>query len=129
MPNQPPRESTIARAPWPQRLLGASGALLVAGATALAAYAAHGADGEVRAHLYMAALFAFGNGVGLAALAPRAAGRPGLLALAALLAGTLVFAGSLVSAKLLGEPTMAAPWGGGLMIGGWLLLAADMLRR
>jgi uncharacterized membrane protein YgdD (TMEM256/DUF423 family) len=117
------------RAPLPQRLFGASGALLAAAATALAAYAAHGAAGEVRAHLYMAALFAFGNGIGLAALAARAGGRLGLLALAALLAGTLVFAGSLVSAKLLGEPTMAAPWGGGLMIAGWLLLAADRLRR
>jgi uncharacterized membrane protein YgdD (TMEM256/DUF423 family) len=127
MPNQSPRDPM--RAPLPQRLFGASGALLAAAATALAAYAAHGAGGEVRAHLYMGALFAFGNGIGLAALAARAGGRLGLLALAALLAGTLVFAGSLVSAKLLGEPTMAAPWGGGLMIAGWLLLAADRLRR
>lgn len=129
MTNPPSPDSTFARGPLPPRLLGASGAVLAAAATALAAYAAHGADGEVRAHLYMAALFAFGNGVGLAALAPRTRRRLGLFALAALLAGTLVFAGSLVSAKLLGEPTMAAPWGGGLMIGGWLLLAADLLRR
>jgi uncharacterized membrane protein YgdD (TMEM256/DUF423 family) len=129
MPNHSSPDPAFARVPLPQRLLGASGALLAAAATALAAYAAHGADGEIRAHLYMAALFAFGNGIGLAALAPRAARRPGLLALAALLAGTLVFAASLVAAQALGVPTMAAPWGGGLMIGGWLLLAADLLRR
>lgn len=129
MPNQSSPDPVSVRVPLPQRLLGASGAVLAAAATALAAYAAHGADGEIRAHLYMAALFAFGNGIGLAALAPRTTRRLGLLALTALLAGTLLFAGSLVSAKLLGEPTMAAPWGGGLMIGGWLLLAADVLRR
>lgn len=127
MPHPP--VPAAAHVPLPQRLLGASGALLAAGATALAAYAAHGAEGEVRTHLYMAALFAFGNGIGMAALAPRAARWPGLLALAALLAGTLVFAGSLVSAQAMGVPSMAAPWGGGLMIGGWLLLAADLLRR
>jgi uncharacterized membrane protein YgdD (TMEM256/DUF423 family) len=124
-----PKVPGAAPAALPQRLLGASGPLLAACATALAAYAAHGAEGEVRAHLYMAALFAFGNGIGLAALAPRASRRLGLLALSALLAGTLVFAGSLVAAKVSGVPTMAAPWGGYLMIGGWLLLAADLLRR
>jgi uncharacterized membrane protein YgdD (TMEM256/DUF423 family) len=126
---QHPPVPAIASVTLPRRLIGASGALLAAGATALAAYAAHGADGEVRAHLYMAALFAFGNGIALAALAPRTTRRLGLLALAALLAGTLVFVASLVSARVLGVPTMAAPWGGGLMIGGWLLLACDYLRH
>jgi uncharacterized membrane protein YgdD (TMEM256/DUF423 family) len=111
------------------RLSGASGAVLAAAGTALAAYAAHGVDGEVRAHLYMAALFAFGNGIALAALAPRAARMAGAVALVALLAGSVLFAGSLVAARMFGVPSMAAPWGGMLMIGGWLALAVDLARR
>jgi uncharacterized membrane protein YgdD (TMEM256/DUF423 family) len=111
------------------RLAGASGAVLAAAGTALAAYAAHGADGEVRAHLYMAALFAFGNGIALAALAPRGARAAGAVALLALLAGTVLFAGSLVAARLFGVPTMSAPWGGMLMVIGWLALALDLARR
>ncbi|GAB3732346.1 DUF423 domain-containing protein [Luteimonas pelagia] len=109
--------------------MGAAGAMLAAAGTALAAYAAHGADGEVRAHLYMAALFAFGNGVALAALAPRAARPGGAVPLLLLLSGTVLFAGSLVAARLFGVPSMAAPWGGMLMIVGWLVLAVDLARR
>jgi uncharacterized membrane protein YgdD (TMEM256/DUF423 family) len=111
------------------RLSGAAGATLAAAGTALAAYAAHGADGEVRAHLYMAALFAFGNGIALAALAPRAVRIGGAAPLLLLLVGTLLFAGSLVAARLFGVPSMAAPWGGMLMIVGWLVLAIELARR
>ena len=48
-----------------------------------------------------------------------------LLALAMLLAGTLLFSGSLVGAVFAGLPTTLAPFGGGLLIAGWLLHATD----
>jgi len=111
------------------RALTAVGAVLAAIAIALAAYAAHGAIGEVRVHLQMAALFAFGHGIALAALAPHATRPLARLALAAMLLGVLMFSGSLTAAHFLGTPTMLAPFGGSLMIVAWLVFAADALRR
>lgn len=111
------------------RALTAGGAVLAAAAIALSAYAAHGAPGEGRAHLQMAALLAFGHGIALAALASRA-GRPlARIALAAMLLGVAMFSGSLVAAHFLGTPTMPAPYGGSLLILAWLAFAADALRR
>ena len=43
-----------------RRWLGAIGSMLASVAVALAAYAAHGADGEAQARLTQAAAFAFG---------------------------------------------------------------------
>lgn len=111
------------------RVLTAAGAVLAAAAIALSAYAAHGAGGEVGAHLQMAALFAFGHGIALAALAPHATRRLMRIALAAMLLGVLMFSGSLAAAHLLGTPTMLSPYGGSLMILAWLGFAADALRR
>ena len=111
------------------RLLGAAGSVLAAAAVALAAYAAHGADAAAQPRLAQAAAFAFGHGLALAALAPLAPGRPGRLALVALLAGVLLFSGSLAAGALLGTPTALAPFGGLLMIGGWLLHGWQRLRR
>jgi uncharacterized membrane protein YgdD (TMEM256/DUF423 family) len=51
------------------------------------------------------------------------------LALAVLLLGTLLFAGSVALHVLAGLPVAAAPFGGGLLIVGWLLLAVDFARR
>lgn len=51
------------------------------------------------------------------------------LALAGLLLGTLLFAGSLAGGALLGWPTRLAPLGGTVLMASWLLLAADALRR
>lgn len=116
-------------APRPHlRLLAASGAMLAAVAVALSAYAAHATQAAARAPLYTAAAFALAHGIALAALAPRAATRLATLALATLLAGTLLFSGSLVARHLLGLPAGAAPLGGGLMILAWLGHAADALR-
>ncbi|NYZ61279.1 DUF423 domain-containing protein [Luteimonas deserti] len=109
--------------------LGACGALLAAMAVALAAYAGHGADGEARAALQTAAIFAFGHGVALAALARGERGGLARVGLLALLVGTLLFAGALVSRHLLGGPSMFAPWGGVLTMLGWLLYALAALRR
>lgn len=108
----------------------AFGALLCALSIGLAAYAAHGvADAKAQSFLNTACLYAFGNGVSLAALAPRAARALGRWALRLLLVGTLAFSGSLALNVLAGTPTTLAPAGGMAMILAWLLWAIDTLRR
>ena len=118
----PPVEVSVRRA------FGGIGSLLAGAAVALAAYAAHGADGEAQARLAQAAAFAFAHSLALAALAPLVQRRRGLAALAAMLAGVTLFSGSLVGAALFGLPTALAPFGGLLMIGGWLLHGWDRWR-
>lgn len=118
----PPVEVAVRRA------FGGIGSLLAGAAVALAAYAAHGADGEAQVRLAQAAAFAFAHGLALAALAPLAQRRRGLAALAAMLAGAMLFSGSLVGAALLGLPTTLAPFGGMLMIGAWCLHGWDRWR-
>ncbi|MDH5824096.1 DUF423 domain-containing protein [Luteimonas sp. RD2P54] len=109
--------------------LAAAGAAAAAMAVGLSAWAAHGLEGADQVRMQTAALYAFGHGVALAALAPRRRGRAGSAALALLLAGVSLFCGSLAGAVLFRWPTPAAPLGGMLMIAGWLLLAADFLRQ
>ena len=110
--------------------LAAADALLAALAVGLSAYAAHGvADAHARGNLQLASLYAFGHGIALAALAPATARRVPLLALAGLLAGTLLFAGSLAFAALLGWPTRLAPLGGTVLMASWLLYAVGVARR
>lgn len=112
------------------RWLAAAGAVMAALAVALSAYASHGALGEAQARLHAAGLFLFGHGVALAALSPLAAGRQWrVLALFALLAGTLLFSGSLVAHALWQWPTTLAPFGGTLMIVGWLAWAVAAVRH
>lgn len=111
------------------RLLAVVGALFAALAVGLSAYAAHAAAGDAREQLQMAALFAFGHGIALAALAPRAGRRWGLAALILLALGTLLFSGSLVARQAWGTPTTLAPFGGGLMIVAWLLHAVEAARH
>ena len=110
--------------------LAAAGAVLAALAVGLSAYAAHGvADAHARGNLQLASLYAYGHGIALAALAPATARRVPLLALAGLLAGTLLFAGSLAFAALLGWPTRLAPLGGTVLMASWLLYAVGVARR
>ena len=111
-----------------RRYLAAIGSVLAALAVALSAYAMHAAAPETQARLLQAAIFAFAHGVALSALAPLAQRPAGLLALAMLLAGAFLFCGSLMAAALLGLPPLLAPFGGALMISGWLLHAYDRLR-
>ena len=118
----PPVEVAVRRA------IGGIGSLLAGAAVALAAYAAHGAEGEAQARLAQAAAFAFAHGLALAALAPLAQRRRGLIALMAMLAGVLLFSGSLMGAALLGLPTALAPFGGMLMIGAWCVHGWDRWR-
>ena len=115
--------------PGALRALAATGALLAAVSVALAAYAAHAADEVARSSLQMAAIFGFGHGIALAALAPACRHRLGAWSLAALLLGVLLFSGSLVAGQLLGLPTRLAPMGGSLMILAWLAVAIDLGRR
>ncbi len=109
--------------------LAAIGAVLAAASVALFAYSAHAAEPQLQRSLHSAALFAFGHGIALAALAPHAVRRLGVLALTSLMLGTLLFSGSLVCAHAFATPTSLAPLGGGLMIFAWLLWAADGVRR
>jgi uncharacterized membrane protein YgdD (TMEM256/DUF423 family) len=111
------------------RALTAFGAVLAAAGVALSAYAAHGAEGAVRASLQSAALFALVHGVALAALSRQTPHRLGAAALSMLLIGVLLFSGSLVAAHFFGAPTRLAPAGGSLLIFGWLLYAVDAFRR
>lgn len=121
----PPAGPAIAGPRWPL----AAGALLAAASVALAAYASHGVGGAVQARLLLAAVFGFGHGVALAALAPLAAGGLARWALPGMLAGVLLFSGSLAASHWFGSPTSAAPFGGGLMILSWLLLAVHAVGR
>ena len=109
--------------------VAAAGALTAGLAVALAAYASHAAAPGAQERLYLAAAFAFGHGAALAALAPSARTRLARVALWALLAGTLLFAGSLAGAALAGFSTRVAPFGGMLLMAGWLSVAVDHLRR
>ena len=109
--------------------LAAIGALYAAAGIALSAFAAHASAGGDASRLQTAALFAFGNGAALAALANVQANRPTRIALLAIAAGVLLFSGSLVGRVVSGWPAPFAPLGGMLLIGGWLLFAIGQWRR
>jgi len=111
-------------------LMACLGALLAGTAIGLSAYASHGvSDALAQQHLNMAALYAFAHGAVLAALAPRAQGALGRLAMGLLLLGTLLFAGSLAGHALWQWPTRLAPYGGSVLMLGWALVAVNALRR
>lgn len=118
------RLSPAAAPRWPL----AAGAVLAAVSIALAAYASHGVDGAMQARLQLAAVFGFGHGLALAALAPLAVRGPARWALPGMLAGVLLFSGSLAASHWFGGPTTLAPFGGSLMILSWLLLAVHAMR-
>lgn len=111
------------------RAFAATGAWLCAMAVALAAYASHGAAGLAQSRLQTAALFAFGNGLALVVLAHRPGSRALRIALSALLAGVLLFSGSLLAEALFGLRPRLAPFGGMLLIAGWLWLGATLLKK
>lgn len=106
-----------------------NGALCAAAAVALAAYAAHGVDDVARSRLDTAAIFAFGHGVALAVLAPSAISRLARIALLLLYLGVLLFSGSLVFNALAGWPSSLAPFGGMLLVAGWVAWAIDAMRQ
>ncbi|MET1162275.1 MAG: DUF423 domain-containing protein [Pseudoxanthomonas sp.] len=111
-------------------LLAFSGALMCAVAVALGAYASHGvADAHAQSNLQTAALYAFGHGVALAALAAGTSRTLGRLALYVLLIGTLLFSGSLALGAIAQVSTRLAPVGGIGLILGWVLWGLDAIRR
>ena len=115
--------------PRPRQWVAAAGALYAAMAVALSAYAAHAAQGASQSRLQTAAIFAFGHGIAVSALAPTTARRLGRIALLALCVGVPLFSGSLTLSVLLQWPTTLAPLGGMLLVAGWLVFALDLLRR
>ncbi len=111
-------------------VLAFAGALLAASAVVLGAYASHGAaDAQAQSNLQTAALYAFGHGIALAALAASTARSLGRAGLFLLLLGTLLFSGSLALNALAQFSSKLAPIGGGLLIVGWALWALDAVRR
>src|SRR3546814_13979220 len=86
----------------------------------LSAYASHVAVGAGQAALLTGAAIAFGHGLALAALSRQARRRMAVLALAAILAGTLLFSGGLVVAHFTGAAARTAPFGGSLLLVAWL---------
>ena len=111
------------------RTFAAIGAWLCATAVALAAYASHAAAGLSQARLQTAALFAFGHGLALIVLAPRATSRGMRIGTLAMLLGVLLFSGSLAAEALFGLRPRPAPFGGMLLIGGWLWLGTAMSKK
>lgn len=109
--------------------LAVAGALLAAAAVAMMAWASHGVPPEVRSNLQLGAQFALLHGIAVAALAPLAVKRLARAALVLLLAGVLLFTGSLLAAQLLGTGTALAPLGGSAVILGWLLQAWQRVPR
>lgn len=124
-------DTTASGAPMPRcaRCLAATGAVLAGAAVALWAYASHGAEGHAQAALQSAAAIAFGHGIALSALPRLLRRRLGVAALAAMAAGTLLFSGGILVAHLADVAARTAPFGGTLLIGSWLALAVDALRR
>lgn len=107
-----------------RRLPAVVGALACAFSVALGAYASHAAAGQSRERLAIAALFAFGHGLALLATDSRRSALA-TASKACFMGGIVLFSGSLACAALLYTTTRAAPFGGTLMIVGWLLLAID----
>lgn len=110
--------------------LACAGGLLATTAIGLSAYASHGVSEPLaQSHLQTAALYAFGHGLALAALARSSERLLARAALALLLLGTLLFTGSLAGNALAQWPTRLAPVGGTTLMLGWVLYALDALRR
>ena len=107
--------------------ISAAAALLCSSSVALAAYASHAAVPGQSSRLALAAAFAFAHGLALIVLASRPS-RLALVVRVVLLLGVLGFSGGLCAAALFDIRAATAPLGGSLLIGGWLLLAADFLR-
>ena len=110
------------------RRMSALAALICALSVALGAYASHVASAQDRKHLAIAAIFAFANSLALIVLSPRDS-RLATVGKSCLLAGVVLFCGSLAGAGLFSTSTAAAPAGGSLLILGWLLTAADFWRK
>ena len=110
------------------RALAGIGALACGVAVGFGAYAMHAAaTPQNHERLAIAALFLFAHGLALAALAPRTTLRLRQLGLCVLMVGTILFSGTLILAATLGIDPSLAPFGGSLLMLGWLLIALGFL--
>ena len=110
------------------RMLAAFGALACGIAVGMGAYAMHAALVALNhERLSIAALFLFAHGLALATLAPGATSRVRQIGLCIVMIGTILFAGSLALAALLGIAPALAPLGGSVLMLGWLLVALGFL--
>jgi uncharacterized membrane protein YgdD (TMEM256/DUF423 family) len=110
------------------RVLAGIGALACGVAVGIGAYAMHAALApQNHERLAIAALFLFAHGLALAALAPRTASRLRQVGLCVVMIGTILFSGSLLLAATLGIAPAFAPFGGGLLMLGWLLIGVGFL--
>jgi uncharacterized membrane protein YgdD (TMEM256/DUF423 family) len=109
------------------------GGLLAAASVLAAAFGAHGLGGQLDAHARLhwetTARYLMYGGLGVVAVGLASAIRPSRgwnLAGACLTAGTLIFSGTLAALALGGPPWLGAatPFGGTLLIAGFLALAA-----
>lgn len=114
--------------PAPLAHWAALGALLCAFGVALGAYASHGVSGADQVRLQSASWYLLVHGLGLITLPRDRLNRPIRIARFGLVAGCLLFCGSLIAAVFFGASTRLAPIGGSLLIGSWLLLAWGLLR-
>jgi uncharacterized membrane protein YgdD (TMEM256/DUF423 family) len=110
----------------PNRPLILAAGLLGASGVALSAMAAHRADG---ANIATAASFLLMHAPAFLALALLGGNKIRVSGAWVLLAGLMLFSGDLLARTYLGTRlfAFAAPTGGVLMIGGWLLIAASAL--
>ena len=110
------------------RALAGVGALACGVAVGIGAYAMHGMlSPHDHERLALAALFLFAHGLALAALAPGTRSRLRQAGFLVLMIGTILFAGSLVLAAWFGIASTLAPFGGSLLMLGWLLVGGDFL--
>ncbi|MCG6117420.1 MAG: DUF423 domain-containing protein [Aquimonas sp.] len=110
------------------RMLGGIGGLACAAAVALGAYASHAADGRTQGWLQTASLYLLLHGLALLILPVLRTSRLARAGQGLILAGMLLFCGSLIGAAIFGWSTRLAPFGGMGLILAWLLLAVDALR-
>ncbi len=110
------------------RGLSGFAALCCALSVAIGAYASHAAAGQMKERLVIAALFGFAHGLALLVLAARQS-LLGRAARAMFALGIIAFSGSLASAAFFATSTAAAPFGGSVLIVGWLVAAVDFLRK
>ena len=121
-------DSTARNIAVSMNVLAGVGAFGCGVAVGIGAYAMHVAlTPQNHDRLAIAALFLFAHGLALAALAPRTTLRMRQAGVCVLMIGTILFSGSLVFAALLGIAPVLAPFGGGLLMLGWLLIAVGYL--
>jgi len=111
-----------------QRFFPAMGALLCAISVALSAYASHGLEAQSQERMLLASYFAFAHGLSLIVLARVSDSKSNLGSCSLMLAGLLLFSGSLVSAVIWQTETTLAPAGGTALILAWCWAAVNFLR-